>query len=125
MSNVLQTQHKVEMDKRDGLIDVVPQATMGAPPSQHMSRTDDAMPPPTDGIPVQPVAYGYPATPDLHAPAFAPGGPNPGQLPLHVGELPPHAFNPEPSAPPNQDQPPPPPAPILGPGHPPPPQKMM
>ncbi|KAB1210597.1 hypothetical protein CJ030_MR6G010893 [Morella rubra] len=37
----MQTQHKIEMDKRDGKFE--PQPMMGVPPVQHMSRIDQAL----------------------------------------------------------------------------------
>lgn len=39
----LQTQHKIEMDKRDGKFG--PQPVMGVPNAQQMSRFDQAVPP--------------------------------------------------------------------------------
>nr|ACU18998.1 unknown [Glycine max] len=39
----MQTQHKIEMDKRDGKFG--PQSVMGVPPVQQMSRFDQAVPP--------------------------------------------------------------------------------
>ncbi|XAR54041.1 hypothetical protein NMG60_11029023 [Bertholletia excelsa] len=46
----MQTQHKIEMDRRDGIIVPRPGA-MAVPPTQHMSRFDQPVPP----------AVGYPA----------------------------------------------------------------
>lgn len=51
----MQTQHKVEMDKRDGKFGPQP---MAVPPAQHMSRLDQPYPP-TVGYPPPP-AYGQP-----------------------------------------------------------------
>ncbi|KAL3499314.1 hypothetical protein ACH5RR_038407 [Cinchona calisaya] len=51
----MQTQHKVEMDKRDGKFG--PQFAMAVPPVQQMSRLDQPYPP-TVGYP--PPAYGQP-----------------------------------------------------------------
>ncbi|KAL7238940.1 hypothetical protein ACSBR2_004936 [Camellia fascicularis] len=51
----MQTQHKVEMDKRDGKFG--PPAVMAVPPAQHMSRIDQGIPPPV-GYPAP--AYGQP-----------------------------------------------------------------
>ncbi|KAF8379554.1 hypothetical protein HHK36_028994 [Tetracentron sinense] len=51
----MQTQHKIEMDKRDGMFG--PQV-MAVPPFQQMSRLDQPIPPPV-GYPPQP-AYGQP-----------------------------------------------------------------
>ena len=52
----MQTQHKVEMDKRDGKFG--PPQPMAVPPVQQMSRIDQPMPPPAGYAP-QP-AYGQP-----------------------------------------------------------------
>uniref|UniRef100_A0A2P2KGW5 Uncharacterized protein MANES_02G019200 n=1 Tax=Rhizophora mucronata TaxID=61149 RepID=A0A2P2KGW5_RHIMU len=52
----MQTQHKVEMDKRDGKFG--PQPVMAIPPIQHMSRLDQSFPP-SVGYPPQ-TAYGQP-----------------------------------------------------------------
>ncbi|XP_028103967.1 uncharacterized protein LOC114303024 [Camellia sinensis] len=49
----MQTQHKVEMDKRDGKFG--PPPVMAVPPAQHMSRIDQGIPPPV-GYPAP--AYG-------------------------------------------------------------------
>ncbi|GLJ40352.1 hypothetical protein SUGI_0829810 [Cryptomeria japonica] len=58
----MQTQHKVEMDKRDGKFGPV---GMQAPPMQQMSRIDQAIPPPVGYAPTYPAqpAYGQPAYP--------------------------------------------------------------
>ncbi|KAL4603788.1 uncharacterized protein LOC142613893 [Castanea sativa] len=56
----MQTQHKVEMDKRDGKFG--PQPVMAIPPMQQMSRIDQPIPP-SVGYPPQPAygqSYGYP-----------------------------------------------------------------
>ncbi|KAJ4955841.1 hypothetical protein NE237_012624 [Protea cynaroides] len=56
----MQTQHKVEMDKRDGKFG--PQPMMAVPPVQQMSRIDQPIPPHV-GYPPQPAygqPYGYP-----------------------------------------------------------------
>lgn len=60
---ILQTQHKIEMDKRDGVFGTQP---MAVPPAQQMSRLDQPYPP-TVGYPPpqpygQPQPYGYPPT---------------------------------------------------------------
>lgn len=52
---VLQTQHKVEMDKRDGMFGPQP---MAVPQMQQMSRLDQPYPPTAGYPPQQP--YGYP-----------------------------------------------------------------
>uniref|UniRef100_A0A7N0UHN9 PLAC8 family protein n=2 Tax=Kalanchoe fedtschenkoi TaxID=63787 RepID=A0A7N0UHN9_KALFE len=63
----MQTQHKIEMDKRDGKFG--PQA-MSVPPVQQMSRIDQPFPPPV-GYP-QP-AYGQPyGYPPPHAQGYPP-----------------------------------------------------
>lgn len=59
----MQTQHKVEMDKRDGKFGPV-ERVMQAPPMQQMSRIDQAIPPPVGYAPYPPQpAYGQPAYP--------------------------------------------------------------
>lgn len=58
--NEMQTQHKLELDKRDGIKDAFP--AMEAPPVQQMSRADPNAPPPVAGHPPPPVVVdGYPA----------------------------------------------------------------
>lgn len=55
----MQTQHKIEMDKRDGMFGPQP---MAIPPLQQMSRIDQPFPP-SVGYPPQPAygqPYGYP-----------------------------------------------------------------
>lgn len=55
----MQTQHKIEMDKRDGMFGPQP---MAIPPVQQMSRIDQPFPP-SVGYPPQPAygqPYGYP-----------------------------------------------------------------
>ncbi|XP_006649301.1 uncharacterized protein LOC102721525 [Oryza brachyantha] len=52
----MQTQHKIEMDKRDGKFGPRP---MAVPPMQQMSRIDQPIPPPVGYAPQQP-AYGQP-----------------------------------------------------------------
>lgn len=70
----MQTQHKIEMDKRDGKFG--PQPMMAVPPVQQMSRIDQPTPPPV-GYPSQPAygqqqPYGYPPPP--HAQGYPPAG---------------------------------------------------
>ncbi|GAU19410.1 hypothetical protein TSUD_76540 [Trifolium subterraneum] len=77
----MQTQHKVEMDKRDGKFG--PQPVMSVPPPQQMSRIDQPVPPsvgyaPQSGYgqnygypPAPPPAQGYPAT-GYPPPAYPP-----------------------------------------------------
>ncbi|KAK4748639.1 hypothetical protein SAY87_015225 [Trapa incisa] len=78
----MQTQHKIEMDKRDGMFGDAP---MAVPPMQQMSRFDQPYPP-SVGYSVQP-GYGYPPPqapgyPPPQAPGYpppqAPGYPPPG-----------------------------------------------
>lgn len=64
----MQTQHKIEMDKRDGMFG--PQSVMAVPPGQHMSRFDQAVPP-SAGYAPQP-AYGQPYA--YPPPAYPPSG---------------------------------------------------
>ncbi|RYR10505.1 hypothetical protein Ahy_B05g078932 [Arachis hypogaea] len=59
----MQTQHKIEMDKRDGKFG--PQPAMAVPPAQQMSRIEQQVPPSVGYAPQQPYGYpqpGYPAT---------------------------------------------------------------
>ncbi|XP_052170955.1 uncharacterized protein LOC127787122 [Diospyros lotus] len=51
----MQTQHKVEMDKRDGKFG--PQPAMAVPPPQYMSRIDQPVPPSVGYPPPAPAAY--------------------------------------------------------------------
>lgn len=78
----LQTQHKVEMDKRDGKFG--PPPVMAVPPMQEMSRIDQPIPPSVGyapqpaygqpyGYPPQPQAQGYPAA-GYPPPAYPPSG---------------------------------------------------
>ncbi|XP_004503687.1 uncharacterized protein [Cicer arietinum] len=59
----MQTQHKVEMDKRDGKFG--PQPVMAVPPPQQMSRIDQQVPPSVGYAPQQAYGqpYGYPPAP--------------------------------------------------------------
>lgn len=75
----MQTQHKIEMDKRDGMFG--PQA-MAVPPMQQMSRIDQPIPP-SAGYPPQPVygqPYGYPPP---QAQGYPPAGYPPPAYPPH------------------------------------------
>ncbi|XP_059661825.1 uncharacterized protein LOC132307940 [Cornus florida] len=68
----MQTQHKVEMDKRDGKFG--PQPAMAVPPVQQMSRLDQQYPPAVGYAP-QPAygqPYGYP--PPAQAQGYPPAG---------------------------------------------------
>uniref|UniRef100_A0A6N2JXL8 PLAC8 family protein n=1 Tax=Salix viminalis TaxID=40686 RepID=A0A6N2JXL8_SALVM len=67
------TQHKIEMDKRDGMFG--PQPVMAVPPAQQMSRIDQQIPP-SIGYPPQTYGqsygqqpYGYPPQPPQGYPA--------------------------------------------------------
>ncbi|MCO5602468.1 hypothetical protein L7F22_056600 [Adiantum nelumboides] len=66
----MQTQHKVELDKRDGKF-----GPMQAPPSQQMSRFDQAIPPAVGYTP------GYAAPPVYGQPAYGQPYPPPGYYP--------------------------------------------
>lgn len=75
----MQTQHKLEMDKRDGKFG--PQPMMGVPPVQNMSRIDQAVPP-SVGYPPPPAygqPYGYPPQPQ--AQGYPPAGYPPSNYP--------------------------------------------
>lgn len=73
----MQTQHKIEMDKRDGKFGPQP---MAVPPIQQMSRIDQPYPPTVGYPPPQPQpAYGYPPPgppqPQAYpAPGYPPAG---------------------------------------------------
>lgn len=69
---LMQTQHKIEMDKRDGKFG--PQPMMAVPPVQQMSRFNQPTPPPV-GYPSQPAygePYGYFPPPQAHG--YPPAG---------------------------------------------------
>ncbi|CAA7040342.1 unnamed protein product [Microthlaspi erraticum] len=107
----MQTQHKIEMDKRDGVIGSQP---MSVPPAQQMSRIDQPVPPfagypPANGYPQPyyphpghgyPPAPGYPPTAHGYppAPGYPPTGhgypPAPGYPPTG------HGYPPAPGYPP-------------------------
>lgn len=72
----LQTQHKIEMDKRDGLFG---SQVMAVPPPQQMSRIDQPIPP-SVGYPPQ-AAYGQPYGYPQPQGYPAPGYPQPGYPP--------------------------------------------
>ncbi|XP_010533641.1 PREDICTED: uncharacterized protein LOC104809374 [Tarenaya hassleriana] len=82
----MQTQHKIEMDKRDGVFGPQP---MAVPPAQQMSRIDQPIPPPV-GYPPAPgytqpyyphPAQGYPAAAPGYPPQYPPPYPPPGYPP--------------------------------------------
>ncbi|KAH9621851.1 hypothetical protein KSS87_014459 [Heliosperma pusillum] len=73
----MQTQHKVEMDKRDGMFGSQP---MAVPPVQGMSRIDQPYPPNVGYPPAQPQpAYGYPSAQPQPAYGYPPPGAGPHQ----------------------------------------------
>ncbi|GAA0170627.1 hypothetical protein Leryth_013639 [Lithospermum erythrorhizon] len=83
----MQTQHKVEMDKRDGKFGPQP---MSVPPAQHMSRLDQPYPPAVGHPPVYgqpPPAYGQPppsyGQPYSYPPPQAQGYPAPSYPPAN------------------------------------------
>lgn len=102
----MQTQHKVEMDKRDGKFGIRP---MVVPPVQEMSRIDQQYPPqyqygppppqPHYGYPVQPPPpqhQGYPP-PGIYGPPPYQGYPPPGMYgPPQQGYPPPGMYGPPP-----------------------------
>ncbi|KAL3517191.1 hypothetical protein ACH5RR_024093 [Cinchona calisaya] len=92
----MQTQHKTELDKRDGKFGAVAPAVMAVPPVQQMSRIDHPLPPQVGYMP--PPAYGYPP----HHPQDSPSPPH-----FH-GHPPPPQFHGYP--PQTQVYPPPPPS---------------
>lgn len=70
----MQTQHKIEMDKRDGKFGPQP---MAVPPVQQMSRIDQPYPSTVGYPPAQPQpAYGYPPPQAYPAPGYPPAGSN-------------------------------------------------
>ncbi|XP_057986473.1 uncharacterized protein LOC110660615 [Hevea brasiliensis] len=90
----IQTQHKVEMDKRDGMFG--PQAIMAVPPMQQMSRIDQPTPPAVGYPPQQAYApYGQPPPPYFQG--YPPAGYPP---PAYPPPPPPGAYPPAPSYPP-------------------------
>ncbi|XP_076891671.1 uncharacterized protein LOC143543185 [Bidens hawaiensis] len=123
----MQTQHKVEMDKRDGKSQIRP---MDVPPIQEMSRIDQSYhggPPHMQyGQPHYGQGYssaGYPQQPQGYPPMYPPAG----YPPQHQGYPPvvyppPHQGYPSPAY---HSQPPPPPPPHDGQGHPPPPPNQQ
>nr|CAD1835310.1 unnamed protein product [Ananas comosus var. bracteatus] len=90
----MQTQHKIEMDKRDGKFGPQP---MAVPPVQQMSRIDQPIPPPV-GYPPQPAygqPYGYPPPPQAQVQGYPPPGyPQPGAYPP-PGSYPPPGYYPK------------------------------
>lgn len=69
----MQTQHKVELDKRDGQHGGPP--VMAVPPTQQMSRMDQPIPPPVGYPPPPPYApqpQGYPPAEGYPAPGYPP-----------------------------------------------------
>ncbi|KAG0488525.1 hypothetical protein HPP92_007336 [Vanilla planifolia] len=88
----MQTQHKVEMDKRDGKFG--PQPVMAVPQVQQMSRIDQPLPPYVAGYQPQPgygqplpPGYGYPPPPPVQ-----PSGYPPTAYPPPAGAYPPPGY---------------------------------
>ncbi|KAJ6972373.1 hypothetical protein NC653_032833 [Populus alba x Populus x berolinensis] len=77
----IQTQHKVEMDKRDGKFG--PQPAMAVPSVQQMSRIDQPIPPYAGYAPQQAYGqpYGYPPPPQTQG--YPPAYPQPHAYPPH------------------------------------------
>ncbi|KAK1374841.1 Proteasome subunit alpha type 5-1 family protein [Heracleum sosnowskyi] len=86
----MQTQHKIEMDKRDGMFGGQP---MGVPPAQQMSRLDQPYPPAPGYPPPQPYGqqpYGYPPP---QAQTYPPSGyPPPQAQPYPPAGYPPQGY---------------------------------
>lgn len=113
----MQTQHKVEMDKRDGKFGMRP---MDVPPVQEMSRIDQSYPPPPHvQYGPQPPYYGYPMQPPPppqyqgYPPTYPPqyqGYPPAAYPPPHYQGYPPAPYPPphQQGYPPYHSQPPPP-----------------
>lgn len=94
----MQTQHKVEMDKRDGKFGPQP---MAIPPMQQMSRLDQPIPPAVVYPPQQPYGGGYyPQQPPHYAQGHPPAG-----YPPPIYDQP--AYPPQGAYPPPGTQPPP------------------
>ncbi|XP_030540930.1 nematocyst expressed protein 4-like [Rhodamnia argentea] len=90
----MQTQHKIEMDKRDGKFGQQP--VMVVPPVQQMSRIDQPFPPPAGQLPPPafgPPPYGYPPPPQVQ------GYPPPAYPPAAYPPPPPLAAYPHPGHP--------------------------
>lgn len=88
----MQTQHKVEMDKRDGKFGPQP---MAVPPAQQMSRMDQPVPP-SVGYPPPP-AYGQPYSyPPPQNQGYPPAGypPPAAAYPPPAAAYPPQAYHP-------------------------------
>ncbi|KAL6126205.1 hypothetical protein ACLB2K_074256 [Fragaria x ananassa] len=71
----MQTQHNIELNKRDGKFDTTPQPVMAAPQAQQMSRSVDASAPSQGSPPpmaYQPPPMAYPHQPPayMHPPAY-------------------------------------------------------
>ncbi|KAF3668891.1 PLAC8 family protein [Capsicum annuum] len=82
----MQTQHKIELDKRDGKFGDAP---MTVPPAQHMSRLDQPYGPTVGYPPSYGAPYGQPQTPPQGYPAQAPGFPPPSAAAYPPGTYPP------------------------------------
>lgn len=88
----MQTQHKIEMDKRDGKLG--PPGVMAVPPMQQMSRMDPQMAP-QFGYPPQ-AAYGHPPAYGQPPPPPYPGYPPAGYPPVGYPPTPPPGGYPPP-----------------------------
>ncbi|XP_050238950.1 uncharacterized protein LOC126688331 [Mercurialis annua] len=75
----MQTQHKVEMDKRDGKFGQQP--VMAVPQAQQMSRIDQSVPPTVGYPPQQAYAPQYGQPPPPYAQGYPPAGYPPPQFP--------------------------------------------
>ncbi|KAM3321714.1 hypothetical protein P3S67_002865 [Capsicum chacoense] len=82
----MQTQHKIELDKRDGKFGDVP---MTVPPAQHMSRLDQPYGPTVGYPPAYGAPYGQPQPPPQGYLAQAPGFPPPSAVAYPPGTYPP------------------------------------
>ncbi|CAL5214863.1 unnamed protein product [Lathyrus oleraceus] len=90
----MQTQHKVEMDKRDGKFG--PHPVMAVPPAQQMSRIDQQVPP-SVGYAPQPAygqSYGYPPAPPQPAQGYPATGYPPTAYPPPANAYPPQGYPP-------------------------------
>ncbi|KAJ3680290.1 hypothetical protein LUZ60_016568 [Juncus effusus] len=87
----MQTQHKVELDKRDGKFG--PPGAMSVPPFQQMSRIDQPVPPPAYGYPAPAPRPTYPQGQAYPAPAPGPAYPQGQAYPAPAG-YPPQAYPP-------------------------------
>ncbi|XP_038875430.1 uncharacterized protein LOC120067891 isoform X1 [Benincasa hispida] len=94
----MQTQHKLELDKRDGKFG--PQLVMAVPPTQQMSRINQPIPAPV-GYPPPPPVYGQPfgRPPAAVVQGYPPPPPHPAQgypAPPQFQDYPPPGYPPQP-----------------------------